>query len=82
MRQDGTAQGAHVKFIFDWVAQDSVLPLNWLTQPQREVWLRLAVMWATAARQSRADSMNRIMIIGPGGGSLSLQAGLRLRQRA
>jgi hypothetical protein len=40
--------------VFEWFAQESVVAAQ-LTheQPQREIWIRLAVMWATAAAQCR-----------------------------
>ena len=42
--------------IFEWFAQDSMLAAEMATDPtQREVWLRLALMWATAVRESRDD---------------------------
>jgi hypothetical protein len=45
-----------VAIIFDWFAQDSVLAAELaIDQTQREVWLRLALMWAAAARESRDD---------------------------
>jgi hypothetical protein len=45
-----------IGIIFEWFAQDSMLAAEMATDPtQREVWLRLALMWATAARESRDD---------------------------
>jgi hypothetical protein len=42
--------------VFEWFAQDSKLAAELAIDPtQREVWLRLALMWATAARESRDD---------------------------
>jgi hypothetical protein len=39
--------------VFDWFAQDSQLASELTTDPiKREVWLRLALMWASAAQQS------------------------------
>jgi hypothetical protein len=40
--------------VFEWFAQESVFAAE-LTheQPQRETWIRLAVMWASAAARCR-----------------------------
>ena len=45
-----------IAIIFDWLAQDSLLAAELANeQAQKEVWLRLALMWAAAARQSREE---------------------------
>jgi hypothetical protein len=42
--------------IFGWFAQESMLAAELANnQTQRELWLRLALMWAPAARQSRDE---------------------------
>ena len=42
--------------IFDWFAQESMLAAELANdQTQRELWLRLALMWAAAAHQSRDE---------------------------
>ena len=48
-----------IAIIFDWFAQDSILAAELTTDPMpRETWLRLALMWATAALQSDKASTN------------------------
>jgi hypothetical protein len=48
-----------IAIIFDWFAQDSILAAELTTDPMpRETWLRLALMWATAAPQSDKASTN------------------------
>ena len=43
-------------FIFDWLAQGSLLAAELaIDQTQRKFWLRLALMWAAAARESCDD---------------------------
>ena len=38
--------------VFEWFAQESLLAAEVATDPvQREVWLRLAMMWLSAARR-------------------------------
>ena len=38
--------------VFEWFAQESLLAAEVATDPvQREVWLRLALMWLSAARR-------------------------------
>ena len=38
--------------VFEWFAQESLLAAEVATDPvQREVWLRLAVMWLSVARR-------------------------------
>jgi len=45
-----------IVIIFEWFAQESALAAGLTTDPtQRGVWLRLALMWATAARESRDE---------------------------
>ena len=45
-----------IAIIFEWFAQESVLAAELATdQAQREVWFRLALMWAGAAREGRDD---------------------------
>jgi hypothetical protein len=42
--------------IFEWLAQDSMLAAELANeQTQRQVWLRLALMWAAAAREGCDD---------------------------
>jgi hypothetical protein len=43
-----------IAIVFEWFARESVFAAQ-LThqQPQREIWIRLAVKWATAAAQCR-----------------------------
>jgi hypothetical protein len=43
--------------VFEWFAQESWAAAE-LTheQPQREIWLRLALMWALAALRSREEA--------------------------
>ena len=43
-----------IAIIFEWFAQGSMFAAELANeQAQREVWLRLGLLWATAARQSR-----------------------------
>jgi hypothetical protein len=44
--------------VFEWFAQESWAAAAELTreQPQREIWLRLALMWALAALRSREEA--------------------------
>jgi hypothetical protein len=54
---DGWEGPMDVSIIFDWFAQESVLAAELaIDQTQREVWLRLALMWAAAARESREEA--------------------------
>ena len=40
--------------VFEWFAQESLLAAEVATDPvQRDVWLRLAWMWLSAARRER-----------------------------
>ena len=42
--------------VFEWFAQESLLAAEVATDSvQREVWLRLALMWAAAARPNRDE---------------------------
>ena len=41
--------------VFEWFAQESWAAAE-LTQPQREIWLRLTLMWALAALRSREEA--------------------------
>ena len=46
-----------IAIIFEWLAQDSLLAAELVNDPtQREVWLRLALMWATAAQENRDEA--------------------------
>ena len=47
----------HIAGLFEWFAQESWAAAE-LTheQPQREIWLRLALMWALAALRSREEA--------------------------
>jgi hypothetical protein len=46
-----------IAIIFEWLAQDSLLAAELANDPtQREVWLRLALMWTTAAQESRGET--------------------------
>jgi hypothetical protein len=48
-----------IAIVFDWLAQDSVLAAELAADPmQREIWHRLALMWAVAAQQSDKASTN------------------------
>ena len=45
-----------IAIIFEWFAQESKLAAELASdETQRQVWLRLALMWAAAARESRDD---------------------------
>jgi hypothetical protein len=41
--------------VFDWFAQDSIRAAETNEPTQREVWLRLALLWRTAAQRSRDE---------------------------
>jgi hypothetical protein len=47
--------------VFEWFAQESVFAAE-LTheKPQREIWIRLAEMWASAAAQCRHEGAGAI----------------------
>ena len=47
--------------VFEWFAQESVFAAE-LTheQPQRETWIRLAAMWASAAARCRHEEAGAI----------------------
>ena len=46
-----------IAIIFEWFAQESALAAELANdQTQREVWLRLALMWATAAEESHDEA--------------------------
>ena len=46
-----------IAIIFEWFAQESALAAELATdETQREVWLRLALMWSTAAEESRDEA--------------------------
>jgi len=43
--------------VFEWFAQESWAAAEQThEQPQREIWLRLALMWALAALRSREET--------------------------
>jgi hypothetical protein len=42
-----------IAIVFDEFAQESLLAAEQANEQEREVWIRLALMWAAAARQSR-----------------------------
>ena len=49
-------------FDFDWFAQESMTAAEQTKEPiQREMWLRLALLWRAAAQQSR-DEKQRLDI--------------------
>jgi hypothetical protein len=50
-----------IAIVFEWFAQESVFAAE-LThkQPQREIWIRLAEMWASAAARCRHEEAGAI----------------------
>ena len=47
--------------VFEWFAQESVFAAELTHEPrQREIWTRLAVMWASAAAQCRHEDAGAI----------------------
>jgi hypothetical protein len=50
-----------IKSVFEWFAKESLFAAQ-LTheQPQHETWIRLAVMWASAAAQCRHEEAGAI----------------------
>ena len=47
--------------VFEWFAQESVFAAELAHEPrQREIWTRLAVMWASAAAQCRHEDAGTI----------------------
>ena len=43
-----------ISIVFDWFMQESIVAALQATEwEQREIWLRLALLWGTAARECR-----------------------------
>jgi hypothetical protein len=50
-----------IAIVFEWFAQESVFAAELAhEQPQREIWLRLAAMWATAAALCRHEEAGAV----------------------